>query len=184
MLADATENSVYFIDLGDCVNLDGTPMQIPMEWGGSKDGIIVAWCGDLLHTNDTKFTGILMNLSGDGLNADGSSWASNCGEDATDADGDGDFVEEDPRFGVYRLDDGSEMFGWLYAEGGTPQRAGIELAASESNKATDLHFNPGASPNFLDDILSTDTPPTGFIVRSWRECYELDEDPIENTRVC
>ena len=127
-----------------------------------------------------------MNLTGDGLNADGSSsWASNCGEDDTDADGDGVTDEDDPRFGVYRLDDGSEMFGWLYAEGGTPQRSGIELAASlDPNNPTDLHFNPGATPNFLDDILSTDTPPTGFIVRSWRECYVREEDPIENARVC
>ena len=125
-----------------------------------------------------------MNLNGDGLNADGSSLASNCGEDDTDADGDGDMDGEDPRFGVYRLDEGSDMYGWLYSEGGTPQRAGIEIAAARKQQCYRFALQPGRHSNFLDDILSTDAPPTGFITRSWRECYELDEDPIENARVC
>jgi hypothetical protein len=171
MMVDADENSVFFIDLGDCVNFDGTPMQIPTVWGTAmKTGIIVTWCGSLHQTNNTNFGGIIMNLNGDGLNPDGSSFASNCGGDMTR--------------GVYRLDEGSDMHGWLYSEGGTSQRAGIEVAANQSNDVTQLRFNSGANPNFLDDILSTDTPPTGFITRSWRECYELEEDPIENALVC
>jgi hypothetical protein len=184
MLVDTNVNAVFFVDLGDCVNVDGTPMQIPTEWGNAmKTGIIVTWCGSLHQTSNSNYGGIIMNLNGDGLNADGSSFASNC-EDDTDVDGDLDTDEGDPRFGVYRLDGGSDLQGWLYSEGGTSQRAGIELVANEGSNATQLRFNSGANPNFLDDILSTDTPPTGFITRSWRECYELEEDPIENARVC
>ena len=41
--------------------------------------------------------------------------------------------------GVYRVDDGSEMWGWLYAEGGTETRSGIEFGAG-----TTLHFRSGA----------------------------------------
>jgi hypothetical protein len=174
MLADATAESVFFIDLGDCVDANGDPIPVDMTFGGTKDGIMVVWCGDLHHTNDTKYRGILMNLTGNGSTFG----SSNCEEGAVDANGDLMTADDTMKRGVYRLDDGSEMFGWLYSEGGTPERSGIELAAG-----TILHFRSGASWNFLDDILSG-TPPTAFSVRGWRECYELEEDAIENTRVC
>ncbi len=169
MLADATAESVFFIDLGDCVDANGDPIPVDMTFGGTKDGIMVVWCGDLHHTNDTKYRGILMNLIGDG-----SSFGSSDCEGAVDANG----VPNEMKRGVYRLEDGSEMFGWLYSEGGTPERSGIELAAG-----TTLHFRSGASWNFLDDILSG-TPPSEFSIQGWRECYELEEDAIENARVC
>ncbi len=136
------ENDVIFIDAGDCVD------PIEMSFGGTQDAIMVVWCGDLHHTNDTKYRGILMNLIGDGSTFG----STNCAGDMTK--------------GVYRLDDGSEMFGWLYSEGGTDTRSGIELAAG-----TTLHFRSGAVWNFLDDVLSG-TPPTAFSVKSWRELYE------------
>jgi hypothetical protein len=167
-LADATPNSVYFIDLGDCVDANGDPIPVPMDFGGTKDGIMVAWCGDLVQRNDTKFRGILMNLHGDGSEFD----SSNCSEGA--------FLDpmDSMKRGVYRLEDGSEMWGWLYSEGGTPTRSGIELAAG-----TQWHFRSGATWNFLDDAFSG-IPPTGFAIRSWRECYQREEDAIENALVC
>ena len=136
------ETDVIFIDAGDCVD------PIDMSFGGTQDGIMVVWCGDLHHTNDTKYRGILMNLIGDGSTFG----SSNC--------------EVDMSKGVYRIDDGSEMFGWLYSEGGTITRSGIEIGAG-----TTLHFRSGATWNFLDDVLSG-SPPTAFVVKSWRELYE------------
>jgi hypothetical protein len=150
------ENDVIFIDAGDCVDpLTGEPIPIEMSFGGTQDGIMVVWCGDVHHTDDTKFRGILMSLNGDGSAS--AFQASSC--DSTEDDG------ESP-FGVYTVDDGSEMWGWLYAEGGTETRSGITFKAG-----TTLHFRSGADWAFLDDAFSG-TPPTGFAVQGWRELYE------------
>jgi hypothetical protein len=142
------EQDVIFIDAGDCVD------PIEMNFGGTQDGIMVVWCGEVHHTNDTKFRGIMMNLIGDGS----SFQASSC-------DAEPDSITGTYR-GVYRVDDGSEMWGWLYAEGGDEVRSGIEFAAG-----TTYHFRSGASWNFLDDAFSG-TPPTAFSVVGWRELYE------------
>jgi hypothetical protein len=142
-----------------------------MNFGGEQDGILVVWCGDLHHTNDTRWRGITMNLSGDGEGFGSSS----CLDD-TDVDGDGDMDEGDPRFGVYTLDEGAEMWGWLYAEGGSPDtRSGIKISSfgtDTSGQGTALHFRSGADWNFLDDAFSTPSAPSGFSVKSWRELYE------------
>jgi hypothetical protein len=149
------DRDVIFIDAGDC------DAPIEMEYSGNQDGILVVWCGDLHHTNNTMFRGILMNLIGNGEDFG----SSNC--------------EGDMSKGVYRVDEGSEMWGWLYAEGGTDTRSGIEISSfgtpANSNQNpgwTTLHFRSGASWNFLDDAFSTPSTPTGFSVVSWRELYE------------
>jgi hypothetical protein len=158
---NANEDSVIFIDLGDCFEADGvTPRPIQMDYNGNVDTTLVVWCGDLRHTNSTKFSGILMNVNGDG-----STFGSSSCLDDTDVDGDLDTDEGDPRFGVYRLES-STMAGWLYAEGGTETRSGIEISAGSS-----IHFRAGADFNFLDDAFSG-TPPTAFSVAGWRELYE------------
>jgi hypothetical protein len=149
-----------------------------MNWGANKDAIIVVWCGVTHHTNNTMFRGILMNLTGDGLNPDGSSFASNCADD-TDADGDGNTAEGDPNLGVYTIDQGAEMWGWLYSEGGTPERSGIVISSSGSTSGnnsvpgqTELHFRSGANWNFLDDTFSSPSVITEVSVVGWRELYE------------
>jgi hypothetical protein len=119
-----------------------------------------------------------MNLTGNGLNPDGSSFASNC-EDDTDADGDLDTDEGDPRLGVYTIDQGAEMWGWLYSEGGTDTRSGIVISSAGSTSLnnrvpgeTELHFRSGANWNFLDDAFTTPTAITEISVLGWRELYE------------
>ncbi len=145
------ENDVIFIDAGSC----NAPIE--MSFGGTQDGMMVVWCGDLHHTNDTKWRGITMNLIGDG-SAFGSS---NC--------------EGDMSKGVYRIDEGSEMWGWLYAEGGTDTRSGIVISSAgtdTSGQGTTLHFRSGATWNFLDEAFSTPSIPSGFSAVGWRELYE------------
>jgi hypothetical protein len=115
--------------------------------GNALKGTLVVWCGHLKQISEMQ--GVILNLHGDGSTFE----ASNCEGDGTK--------------GTYR-NMGTTFSGWLYADGGTEQMAGIELApGSVVNKF------PGGRWNFELDAFDN-VPPNAFSLRGWRECYQLE----------
>ncbi len=108
-------------------------------------GILVVWCGHLQQNQG--FQGIILNLYGDGT-AFGST---NCAGDDT--------------LGTYR-NNGRFCQCWMYAEGGTETRAGIELGPGSA-----VHFLPSGDWSFLNGLFAN-PPPTSFEPQGWRELYE------------
>ena len=134
----ATDETVIFIDAGDCPD----PINFSTSNSANNKGILVVWCGDLQL--NAKFQGIILNLWGDNLPG-----GSTCG----------------PERGIFR-NNGQDFSGWLYAEGGTATKAGIELGPNSS-----ISFLPGGDWSFFNDFFSGG-PPTSFQTRGWRELYQ------------
>jgi hypothetical protein len=112
---------------------------------GNTKGILVVWCGHL--TQLKKFQGIILNLYGDG-SAFGST---NCaGND---------------NLGTY-TNAGQDCQCWIYAEGGTPTKAGITLL-----NGSKIFFLPSGDWSFLNGLFEN-PPPTSFEPHGWRELYE------------
>jgi hypothetical protein len=112
--------------------------------GANKGGLVV-WCGSLQTTS--KFQGIILNLKGDGT----SFGATNC---ATN-----------PNTGIFR-NDSAFLQAWLYANGGTSSRTGIELGLGSTIKSV-----PSGEWDLLLDIFDEPVP-VNFTVQGWRELYE------------
>ena len=112
-----------------------------------NQGVLVVWNGDLQL--DKTFKGVILNLNGNG-SAFG---ASNCdGVSCADQ-------------GLFR-NNGQFCQCWLYSEGNTAARAGVEIGAGSTIK-----FLPGAEWSFLDDLFQNANP-TSFQLQGWRELYE------------
>jgi Tfp pilus assembly protein PilX len=145
---------LVFVDAGAA----DAPLEYQLDSSRRAQGVMVVWCGDL-QLNQT-FKGVIFNLYGDG-SAFG---ASNCADDQDPLT-----TDDGPATnGVFR-NNGEFCQCWLYAQGGSPERAGIEIGPGSTVK-----FLPGVEwsfKEFLDDVLDNN-PPTQFEVRSWRELYE------------
>ncbi len=93
-----------------------------------------------------QYAGIIMNLQGDGSEFG----ASSCGPDTG---------------GLFR-NNGQKMEAWVYANGGTDTRAGIEHGPGST-----LATVPSRQWSTLLDIFEEPLP-TNFTVEGWRELYE------------
>ena len=137
-LLSSDPNRIAFVDAQN-QNITFNPTS------GNTKGILVVWCGHL--TQLKKFTGIILNLRGDG-SAFGST---NCADD--------------PTKGVY-TNQGQDCQCWLYAEGGTETMAGITLKNNSK-----VFFLPSGDWSFLSDLFEG-PPPTSFELQGWRELYQ------------
>jgi hypothetical protein len=138
-LTDGGADQVVFVDAGACTD----PIHFSTGNSSNNHGIIVVWCGDL-HL-DQQFTGIILNLWGDTLPGDGST----CG----------------PERGMF-TNNGQTFRGWLYAQGGTATKPGIEIRPN-----SEISPLSGTSFNFFNDAFSG-APPTSFQIKGWRELYQ------------
>lgn len=129
----------------DIVFVDGNGSTVNYNDSGNNSGILVVWCGRLVQ--QSKFQGVIMNLSGDGTSFGGS----NCEGDGTK----GTFKNE-----------GQTFSGWLYADGGTPQMAGIVIGPGSQ-----IEKFPGGKWSFETEALAN-VPPNAFVVQGWRELYQ------------
>ena len=125
--------------------VDAQNQNITFNPGGTTKGILVVWCGHLTQTK--KFQGIILNLRGDG-----SSFGS------TNCAGNDDM-------GTY-TNAGQDCQCWMYADGGTATRAGIEL-----ENGSKVFFLPSGDWSFLSDLFEG-APPTSFDLQGWRELYQ------------
>jgi hypothetical protein len=125
------------------VDAQNTTLNYNTDNNARNQGILVVWCGNLQLNQ--SFKGVILNLEGDG-SAFG---ASSCGTDK----------------GIIR-NNSQFCQCWLYAQGGTPTYAGIQLAAGSTIK-----FLPGADWNFLEDLFQNSNP-TSFQLQGWRELYQ------------
>jgi hypothetical protein len=132
-------SDVVFIDA------NGSTVNFQTDNNPNLQGVLVVWCGRLVQ--QAKFQGIILNLNGDGTDFD----SSNCEGDGTK--------------GTYR-NEGQDFSGWLYAEGGTDQLAGIELGPNSK-----LGKYPGGNWSF-DTSAFENAPPNSFALQGWRELYE------------
>lgn len=98
LLRTGGANQVIFIDA------ENSTLNFTTSNEANNKGILVVWCGDLQL--NAKFQGIILNLYGDDLPG-----ATTCG----------------PERGIFR-NNAQDFSGWLYAEGGTDTKAGIEIA--------------------------------------------------------
>lgn len=130
------DNKVIFIDA------ENSTLPFTTSNSANNKGILVVWCGDLQL--NAKFQGIILNLYGNDLPG-----ATTCG----------------PERGIFK-NNGQDFSGWLYAEGGTATKAGVELAPNSS-----VGPLPGATWNFYNDAFSGG-PPTSFQIHGWRELYQ------------
>jgi hypothetical protein len=150
--------------------------------GGNTSGIMVVWCGRLLQ--NSRFDGIILNLHGESLpNDTGSSLPgdTDCPDPSTPAatinPADvpyGGTVGTYVNMGDTAGNTGGTICGcWVYADGGTknvpgPDVAGIEfLPDSTATKRESSSFDCQSDTNFFDT-----PPPTSFALRNWRELYE------------
>jgi hypothetical protein len=143
-----SKDDMAFVDArGDTVNLEGNALK----------GILVVWCGHLVQRSG-PMQGVILNLSGNGLDFG----ASNCEGDGTK----GTYEH----MGLETLPNGQqksvEFAGWLYAQGGTPEMAGIHL-----HPGSEVQKFPGGKWNFEMDAFAN-TPPNAFSLRGWRELYQ------------
>jgi len=123
---------------------------------GTNSGILVVWCGRLVQ--QSKFQGVIMNLNGKFSNGDGSAFG---GSSCTDTTTGG----PDMTKGTFR-NEGQTFSGWLYAEGGTHQKAGIEI-----RPGSQIEKFPGGKWSFETEALAN-VPPNAFTVQGWRELYK------------
>jgi hypothetical protein len=141
-------------DPADClkrvvfVDADNKELQFNTNNSARNQGVLVVWNGDLRL--DKTFKGVILNLNGNGSAFD----ASSC-------DFDGGCSDQ----GLFR-NNGQFCQCWLYSEGNTAERAGVEIGAGSTIK-----FLPGADWSFLDDLFQTPNP-TSFQLQGWRELYE------------
>ena len=106
---------------------------------------------------NSDFKGVIFNLYGDGSDFG----LSNCADD-----GDPLTTDDGPATnGVFR-NNGEFCQCWLYAQGGTATKAGIEIRPD-----SEINPLPGASFNFFNEAFSGG-PPTSFQIKGWRELYE------------
>jgi hypothetical protein len=139
LLDQSNPNRVAFIDAqNQTINFDA-------PGNAEYKGILVVWCGDLQQNQ--RFKGIILNLYGDGTDFG----STNCADD--------------PSKGVYR-NNGVPCQCWMYAEGGTETRAGIEIGPGSA-----VRFLPSGDWSFLSGFF-TNPPPTSFEPQGWRELYE------------
>ena len=99
------------------------------------------------------FRGVILNLVGDTLPGNTS-----CTRDTPTTDG-------LSSVGTYE-NTGFTCQCWVYAEGGTSTRAGIEL-----DPDSQLRFLPSASFNFRSNLYAQPQP-TDFRLQRWRELYQ------------
>jgi hypothetical protein len=144
---DASEDRIAFVD-AENQTLTFNP------GGGAYKGIIVVWCGRLEMADD--FQGIIINLMGDELAPENTS----CGENSLNTT----TLDGEPVATYENL--GHTCACWVYAEGGTDDRAGIQI---DSNSV--LTFRPGEVWSFENGLFEG-PPPTNFAIKSWRELYE------------
>jgi Tfp pilus assembly protein PilX len=140
----------------DIVFIDANKSTVDYQSGGNNSGILVVWCGSLVQKS--KFQGVIMNLNGKFSNGDGASFGgTNCTDTTT---GGPDMTQ-----GTFR-NQGQTFSGWLYAEGGTSTRAGIEIAPGSN-----IEKFPGGKWSFETEALAN-VPPNAFTVQGWRELYK------------
>jgi hypothetical protein len=132
-------NDIVFIEA------NGSTVNFQTDNNPNLQGVLVVWCGRLVQ--QAKFQGIIMNLNGDGTEFG----SANCEGDGTK--------------GTYR-NEGQDFSGWLYAEGGTDQMAGIELGPNSK-----MGKFPGGNWSF-DMNAFQNAPPNSFALQGWRELYD------------
>jgi hypothetical protein len=141
------------------VFVDAHNSTLDFSTGGTRQGVLVVWCGRLVQ--QSKFQGIILSLIGDGSGFQASSCA------ATDGGFPGTYRNYGNP-GDLNRNNALSFQGWLYADGGTPSKAGIELGPNSS-----VGFLPGGDWNLLNEVLEfQDGPPTTFKLQSWRELYQ------------
>jgi len=144
------QDRVLFIDA------DGSTLDFQTSNSANNKGVLVVWCGRLVQR--AKFQGIILNLIGDGNGFGVSSCA------ATDVGFPGTYRNA----GSLDQNNPLDFSGWLYAQGGTESKAGIELGPNSS-----IGFLPGADWSLLSDILEYEgAAPTSFQLKGWRELYQ------------
>jgi hypothetical protein len=142
---------------GDIVFVDANKSTVNLAANGTEQGILVVWCGHLVQ--QSKFQGVIMNLNGKYPNGDGTNNFG--GSDCTEINTGG----PDMTKGTFR-NAGNVFSGWLYAEGGTDQMAGIVI-----DPGSQIEKFPGGKWSFEMEALAN-APPNSFALRSWRELYE------------
>jgi hypothetical protein len=143
LLDSSDPNRIAFVDAQN-QNITFNPSS-----AGQMKGILVVWCGNLVQ--DKAFTGIILNLHGDG-SAFGSTNCAGNGNLGTYTNG--------------GLNGGQSCQCWLYADGGTASRSGITL-----RNGSKIFFLPSPDWSFLSSLFEA-PPPTSFDLRNWRELYE------------
>jgi len=142
------------------VFIDAQNHDLTYDINSSRNGIIVAWCGNLRMTN-TNFQGIVAGMKGDSatLGNDGPAPAGSGGP-STDCD---DPVLDDNK-GVLTTDN-STLKAWLYSDNTSLVNPGIQIGQN-----TTLFFMPNGNFNLLD-VLLEDPVVTSISSKGWRECY-------------
>ena len=125
--------------------------------GGNIKGIIVVWCGRM--EMEKGFSGIILNLVGDGLSGNTS-----CDKNTPIVPPVGQ-PSSGKTVGTFE-NKGQTCTCWVYAEGGTPTLAGIQL---DPNSVA--QFRPSANFSFKNNLFSG-PPPTQFRLQRWRELYQ------------
>jgi hypothetical protein len=150
IVPNGNNNKVVFID---AQNHDLT-----YDINSSRNGIIVAWCGNLRMTN-ANFQGIVVGLKGNGatLGNDGPAPAGSGGP-STDCD-------LDDNKGVLTTDN-STLKAWLYSNNTSIANPGIQIGEN-----TTLFFMPNGNFNLLD-VLLQDPVVTSISSKGWRELYQ------------
>ena len=120
-------------------------------------GIIAVWCGRVELNQD--FEGIIMLLVGNSLEGNTSCAANTPTVNRTTLVPDGKTV------GTFE-NTGKRCQCWVYAEGGTPSLAGIQL-----DPGSIVQFRPSQDWSFQDGLFQG-PPPTNFKLQSWRELYQ------------
>jgi hypothetical protein len=154
------------------VFIDAHSSQITFDAGlnGSPSGVLVVWCGQLVQQQD--FNGIILSLKGEGFtytNTDDPNnpytvQTSSC-EPATQDEG--TYINAGTRVGggqgqTQRV----TQKGWVFAQGGDGDTAGITLKNQSIVQPSQDDFS------YLDDSFDIPTPPTSFALQSWRELYQ------------
>ena len=150
-LTPSTPSKVVFVDAQNqtlTFDPDGNPT--PTAGGPEYKGIIIVWCGELMQNQN--FRGIILNLYGD-IGPDNTECRSPEGE-------------PEGNVGTY-TNNGNSCKCWVYAEGGTPTRAGIILRPGSS-----ADFLPAGIWSNLPADAFEGPPPTEFELQRWRELYE------------
>ena len=137
----------------EVVFIDAQNNDLTYDIGSSRNGIIVAWCGNLQMTNAT-FQGIVLAMKGDGAalpNDPGGTPSTNC-------------LNDDNK-GVLTTDN-STLKAWLYSNNTSIVTPGIQIGEN-----TTLFFMPNGNFNLLD-VLLQDPVMTSINPKGWRELYE------------
>jgi len=136
----------------EVVFIDAQNHDLTYDIGSSRNGIIVAWCGNLRITNTPVFQGIVLAMKGDGTalpNDPGGAPSTTCVDDK----------------GVLTTDN-STLKAWLYSNNNSDTTPGIQIGQN-----TTLYFMPNGNFNLLDVVLQ-DPVMTSINLKGWRELYE------------